>query len=81
MLFGDVCNFVGNFSQYFLLSGCFWVVEWFELVGWGCAADYFFCEGWKWRKCRLGGEIRMKWCRCDANEEDDFFAINNWFSG
>lgn len=41
----------------------------------------FFCEGWKWRKCRLGGEKRMKWCRCDANEEDDFFAINNWFSG
>ena len=35
MLFGDVCNFVGNFSQYFLFSGCFWVVEWFELVGWG----------------------------------------------
>ena len=57
-------------------------MEWFELEGWGGVRPIiFFCEGWKWRKCRLGGEIRMKWCRCDANEEDDFFAINNWFSG
>ena len=41
MLFGDVCNFVGNFSQYFLFSGCFWVVEWFELLGWGGVRPIF----------------------------------------
>lgn len=45
MLFGDVCNFVGNFSQYFLLSGCFWVVEWFELVGWGGVRPIIFLRG------------------------------------
>ena len=46
MLFGDVCNFVGNFSQYFLFSGCFWVVEWFELVGWGGVRPIiFFARG------------------------------------
>ena len=46
MLFGDVCNFVGNFSQYFLLSGCFWVVAWFELVGWGGVRTIiFFARG------------------------------------
>ena len=45
MLFGDVCNFVGNFSQYFLLSGCFGVVEWFELVGWGGVRLIIFLRG------------------------------------
>ena len=45
MLFGDVCNFVGNFSQYFLFSGCFWVVVWFELVGWGGVRPIIFLRG------------------------------------
>ena len=45
MLFGDVCNFVGNFSQYFLLSGCFLVVEWFELEGWGGVRPIIFLRG------------------------------------
>ena len=63
------------FRNIFYFSGCFLVVVWFELVGWGGVRTIiFFARGGS-------GEKRMKWCRCDANEEDDFFAINNWFSG
>lgn len=33
------------FRNIFYFRGCFWVVEWFELVGWGGVRPIFFARG------------------------------------